>query len=247
MTGVLGIIPASYENERFPGRALKKIGSRTILQRVHDAASRCPELDKIVIGTDDERIRESAASFGAEVLMTSEAHRTGTDRLAEVADYYKDYDVIVNIQGKFPGVASDLISGVVKMKLENEDVDVATAARPFRPDEDPLIPQKVKVALTRKHRALYFSRSMIPFPRHNTELPIYHHIGIYAYSRDFLMRFNTLPRSGLEETEQLELLRVLENDYSMGVHLVDDAMPGVDTPEDLQRLIGMFKSRGLLD
>jgi len=246
MSKVLGVIPARYASTRFPGKVVAKIGSKPMIQWVYEAASRCPEVDKLVIGTDDERVREAAAAFGAEVLMTAETHKSGTDRVKEVAEYYKDYDIIVNIQGDEPGIETELISGVVKQKEEHPEWEVTTAARPFEENEDPLIPNRVKVVLSKKKKALYFSRSLIPFPRNKISEPVYLHLGIYAYQRDFLMRFNTLPGSHLEESESLEQLRVLENDFTMGVHIVKGSLPGVDTKEDLQKITGIFKAKGLI-
>jgi len=246
MAKVLGVIPARYGSTRFPGKVLARIGDKPMVQWVYEAGKKCAEIDKLVIGTDDERVRDACSNFGAEVLMTSEEHKTGTDRLTEVAEYYKDYDVIINIQGDEPGIEPALISGVIKLKIDHPEWEVTTAARPFEPAEDPLMPNRVKVVITRKNRALYFSRSLIPFPRNKTGHPVYLHLGIYAYQRDFLMRFKTLPQSGLEDTESLEQLRVLENDLNMGVHLIEGSLPGVDTPEDLQKIIDIFKRKGYL-
>ena len=247
MAKVLGVIPARFEDQRFPGKLLANIGGKPMIQWVYEAAGECSELDKIVIGTDDERIREAVESFGGEVLMTLEEHKTGTDRLAEVAEFFGDYEIVVNIQGDHPGVDPALISGVARLKKNNPEWAVTTAARPLGEGEDPLPPNIVKVAVSRRNRALYFTRSLIPFPRNNTsDHPIYVHIGIYAYQRDFLLRFNTMPRSGLEETESLEQLRVLENDYNIGVHLVQESLPGVSTQEDLGRLQSRMRAVGKL-
>ena len=217
-----------------------------MVQWVYEAASRCPDLDKLIVATDDERVRDAVKSFGGEVLMTSDHHKAGSDRLAEAAEFYKDYDIVVNIQGDEPGIEPELVSGVVQLLKEHPEWDVTTAARPFEDDEDPLIPNRVKLTLTRKLKVLYFSRSLIPFPRNKTGHPVYLHLGIYAYRREFLLRFRTLPQSGLEDTESLEQLRVLENDFAMGAHLVKGSLPGVDTPEDLQKLISIFRKKGLL-
>ncbi len=243
---VLGAIPARYASERFPGKPLADIGGKPMVQWVYEAAKQCQDLDRVVVATDDERIREAVEAFGGEVLMTSTEHRSGTDRLAEVADYYSDYQVIVNIQGDEPGIEPELIGGVARLKVKHPEWEVTTAARPFESGEDPLIPNRVKVVLSRKGRALYFSRSLIPFPRGKTEQPVYLHLGIYAYQRDFLLRFHTLPESLLEQTEMLEQLRVLENDFTIGVHICEGSLPPVDTPEDLQRIVGIFKKRKLV-
>ncbi|MEQ9365538.1 MAG: 3-deoxy-manno-octulosonate cytidylyltransferase [Leptospirales bacterium] len=243
---VLGAIPARYASERYPGKPLAMIGGKPMVQWVHEAAKQCEDLDHVVVATDDERIREAVEGFGGEVLMTSVDHRSGTDRLAEVAEYYSDYGVIVNIQGDEPGIEPELIGGVARLIVEHPEWEVTTAARPFEAGEDPLIPNRVKVVLSRKGRALYFSRSLLPFPRNKTEQPVYLHLGIYAYQRDFLLRFHTLPDSLLEQTEMLEQLRVLENDFTIGVHICEGSLPPVDTPEDLARIIGIFKKRKLI-
>lgn len=246
-TKVLGAIPARYASERYPGKPLAMIGAKPMVQWVYEAAKKCEDLDHVVIATDDERIREAVEAFGGEVLMTSTDHRSGTDRLAEVADYYSDYEVIVNIQGDEPGIEPELIGGVARLKVKHPEWEVTTAARVFQHGEDPLIPDRVKVVLSRNCRALYFSRSLLPFPRGKTEQPVYLHLGIYAYQRDFLLRFHTLPESLLEQTEMLEQLRVLENDFAIGVHVCEGSLPAVDTPEDLQRIINTFKQRKLIN
>jgi len=243
---VLGVIPARYASQRFPGKVIAPIGRKPMVQWVYEAASKCSDLDKLIVATDDERVRDAVKAFGGEVLMTSEHHKAGSDRLAEVAEFYKDYDIVVNIQGDEPGIEPELVTGVVQLLKEHPEWEVTTAARPFEDDEDPLIPNRVKVTLTKKSKVLYFSRSLIPFPRNKTGHPVFLHLGIYAYRRDFLLRFRTLPQSGLEDTESLEQLRVLENDFSMGAHLVKGSLPGVDTPEDLQKLISIFKKKGML-
>lgn len=245
-TKVLGAIPARYASERYPGKPLAMIGNKPMIQWVYEAAKRCADLDHVVIATDDERIREVVEAFGGEVLMTSTEHRSGTDRLAEVAEYYKDYEVVINIQGDEPGIEPGLIGGVARLKVKHPEWEVTTAARPFASGEDPLVPDRVKVVLSRNCRALYFSRSLLPFPRNKSDDPVYLHLGIYAYQRDFLMRFHTLPDSSLEQIESLEQLRVLENDFTIGVHVCDSSLPSVDTPDDLQAILKIFKERKLI-
>ena len=150
----------------------------------------------------------------------------------------------MNIQGDEPGIEPDLIDGVVRLKRDRPDLAVTTAARPFSADENPDDPNRVKVVLSRGTRALYFSRSRIPFERNTTDLPVYLHLGIYAYDRPFLLDFPKLPPSALERSESLEQLRVLENDASIGVHLVAGSLPGVDTPEDLEKMEAALKAQG---
>ncbi|MCB1315595.1 MAG: 3-deoxy-manno-octulosonate cytidylyltransferase [Leptospiraceae bacterium] len=246
MDKVLGAIPARYDSTRFPGKPLARIGDKPMIQWVYEAARRCRVLDHIVVATDDERIRDAVTAFGGDVILTGDHHQSGTDRLSEVADFYAEHNVIVNIQGDEPGIEPELIEGVVRLKLDHPEWEMTTAARPFTDSEDPLQPDRVKVTLSKHGRALYFSRSLIPFPRNKTANPCYLHLGIYAYQRDFLMRFLTLPGSALEKTEQLEQLRVLENDYNIGVYVTDTSMQPVDTPDDLQVVKSIFKQRKLI-
>ena len=247
MSKVLGAIPARYTSRRFPGKPLEKIGKKPMIQWVWEAASQCEDLDHLVVATDDERIREAVEAFGGDVIMTAENHNSGTDRITEAASSYPDCGIIVNIQGDEPGINRELISGVVRLKIENPKWEMATAARPFQEQEDRLLPERVKVVLSKKGKALYFSRSLIPFPRNKIQQPVYLHLGVYAYQRSFLMRFNTLPNSQLEQAEALEQLRVLENDFSIGVYLVDSSLPSVDTPEDMAEIRRIFKARKLID
>lgn len=246
MSKVLGAIPARYASKRFPGKPLAMIGKKPMIQWVWEAANLCEDLDHLVVATDDLRIQEAVEEFGGRAVMTSADHPSGTDRLAEVAERYPDYDIVVNLQGDEPGMDWNLIGGVVRLKMAHPEWEVATAARPLQQQEDLLLPERVKVVISKKGRALYFSRSLLPFPRYSSGLPFYLHLGIYAYQRDFLLRFGQLPLSLLEKTEALEQLRVLENDFSIGVHIVESSIISVDTPEDIKRVRENFKERGLI-
>lgn len=247
MPKILGVIPVRYASRRFPGKPLEKIGKKTMIQWVWESASQCEDLDHLVVATDDERIRETVEAFGGDVVMTAKDYISGTDRITEAVRSYPDCDIIVNIQGDEPGIDRELISGVVRLKMENPVWEMVTAARPFQKQEDPLIPERVKLVLSKKGKALYFSRSLIPFPRNKSQGAVYLHLGIYAYQRDFLMRFHTLPASQLEQVEALEQLRALENDFSIGVYLTETSLPSVDTPEDMLLIRRMFKERKWID
>ena len=247
MAKVLGVLPARFDDARFPGKVLAEIGGRSVLEWVFHAVSLVPGIDRIVVGTDDERIRDAAAGFGAEVLMTSEDHRTGTDRLAEVVAFCGEgFDTVLNVHANLPGLEPGVITRVLELKLANPAWEMTTAARPFLPSEDPLSPNAVKVVLTKRNRALYFSRSLIPFPRSKTDGTIYRHVGVYAYERAALLRFQTLPQSHLEESESLEQLRVLENDGTVGVCVVEGTLPSVSAPEDVAAVGKLMHARGLL-
>lgn len=240
----LGVIPARYASTRFPGKPLADLGGRPMVQWVYAAAAAAREIDTALVATDDERIFEAVRAFGGEAIMTAADHATGTDRLVEVARARPEFDLIVNIQGDEPGIEASLIDGVTRMKRERPDLAVTTAARPFAPGEDPGDPNRVKVALSASGRALYFSRSLIPFPRNPVDLPAYLHLGIYAYDRPFLLGFPDLPASALERSESLEQLRVLENDAAIGVFLAEESLPGVDTPADLAAMAALLRERG---
>ncbi len=247
MARVLGVIPARFEDSRFPGKVLARIGDRTLLEWVYRSLSRVEGVDQVIVGTDDERVRGEAAAFGAEVLMTSEEHRTGTDRLAEVVAFCGgEFDLVLNVHGNLPGIESSLIARVLALKHANREWEMTTAARPFLKSEDPLSPNAVKVVMTKRNRALYFSRSLIPFPRAKADGPIFRHVGVYAYEREALLRFQTLPQSILEESEALEQLRVLENDGTVGVSVVEDALPSVSAPEDVALVNRLMHERGML-
>ncbi len=246
MSKVLGVIPARYASKRFPGKPLAMIGKKPMIQWVWEAARHCEDLDHLIVATDDSRIEEAVEKFGGKVIMTSADHPSGTDRLAEVARHYPNYDILVNIQGDEPGIDWHLISGVTRLKLTHPEWDITTAARPLQQQEDLLLPERVKVVITKNGRALYFSRSLLPFPRYNCGQPFYLHLGIYAYKRDFLLRFGDLPPSPLEKTEALEQLRALENDFSIGVYITQSSSSSVDTPEDMERVLRNFKERGLV-
>lgn len=247
MATVLGVIPARYGDARFPGKVLAQIGGRSVLEWVYRALSRVPGVDRIVIGTDDERVRDTAESFSAEVLMTAEEHRTGTDRLAEVVAFCgESFDTVLNVHGNLPGLEPSHVTKVLELKLANPGWDVITAARPFLASEDPLSPNAVKVVMTKRNRALYFSRSLIPFPRLKADGIIFRHVGIYAYERAALLRFQTLPQSQLEESEALEQLRVLENDGTVGVSIVEGTLPSVSAPEDVAVVARLMQARGIL-
>lgn len=243
---VLAVIPARYSSTRFPGKVIAKLGNWPMIRYVYEAARQSKLIDKVIIATEDERVREVVESFGGECLITNENHKSGTDRVAEVSNIFPDFEIVINIQGDEPGIEPMLIDGVIQNKIEHPEWEVSTAVRPFKPDEDPLQPNRVKAVITKKGKALYFSRSLIPFPRNPIQHPIYLHLGIYAFERDFLLRFSTLPRSILEDTESLEQLRVIENDFNIGVFITDDSLPGVDTPDDLKVMTNILKQQNKL-
>jgi len=232
-----GVIPARYASSRFPGKALAPIGGRPMIQRVYEGARRARSLRTVVVATDDERIAEACRTFGAPVVMTAAGHPTGTDRLSEVASGLED-EVIVNIQGDEPLIEDFVIDAAVEALLEDPGVSMATVVHAIGPEvrDDP---NRVKVVIDRNGRALYFSRSPIPYVRADGTPPdtIWQHVGLYAYRRAFLLDFVGLPPTPAEQAEGLEQLRALEHGHPIRCAAVEGwhSLP-VDVPEDVPRV-----------
>ncbi|TGN20473.1 3-deoxy-manno-octulosonate cytidylyltransferase [Leptospira idonii] len=242
---ILGVIPARFASTRFPGKPLALIGSKPMIEWTYSHSKQAKSLDRLVVATDDSRIKEAVLSFGGEVVMTREDHETGTDRIIEVASLFPEYDVIVNIQGDEPGIESELIEGVADLKLKHPDWEMTTAAVRFSDTEDPKDPNRVKVVFDRLSRAAYFSRSPIP-ASFKKDAEYFRHLGIYCYERSFLLNYNSLPKSDWETVESLEQLRALQNGNTIGVFLANKANLGVDSPGDLELVTQEFKKRGLI-
>jgi len=223
-----GVIPARYASRRFPGKPLAPINGKPMIQHVYERASEARRLSRLIVATDDERIADAAASFGAEVLMTSPRHRTGTERVAEVAENLSS-PVVVNIQGDEPLIRGSLIDELVEA-LQGETIPMATLAARTDASASAADRNTVKVVMDRNGFALYFSRSTIPSSPGDF---IWKHIGVYGYQRDFLLEFGALPPSRLEACEGLEQLRALENGYRIKVITTEVPLLSVDTPRDI--------------
>lgn len=236
MSKVIAIIPARWGSTRFPGKPLHLIAGKPLIQHVWERACSAKSLDGVIVATDDMRIAEVAFGFGAEVSMTSPKHRSGTDRIAEVAKRLPSAIThVMNIQGDEPVVDPALINRLAKTMMAEPALPMVTVANPFSPDEDPANPNAVKVVLGRDKNALYFSRSPIPYPRDTESSVVYYrHQGIYGYSRKFLLQFIRWKPSVLEGIEQLEQLRALENGAKIRVLITKNASIGVDTPADIK-------------
>jgi len=233
----LGIIPARWGATRFPGKPLHPIAGKPLLRHVWERCRRARALQSVIIATDDMRIAESAFEWGAEVAMTSTKHRSGTDRIAEVAMNAPDCTHVINIQGDEPLIAPKLIDRLVKELQRDSKLEMITAAHPFADEREIDSPHQVKVVVALNRNALYFSRSAIPFvqdPANSVRL--FRHQGIYGYSRDLLLRFVRWKASPLERAESLEQLRALENGVIIRVVLTSSGSPGVDTPEDAETI-----------
>lgn len=246
---VAAIIPARYASTRFPGKPLASETGKPLIQHVVERVSEARRVDRVIVATDDERIAQAVRSFGGHAEMTREDHPSGTDRIAEVAERLDpDFETVINVQGDEPEIESASIDLLVEVLASHPDCPVATLACPFRSSQDAESPDNVKVVLNERGRALYFSRSLIPFQRDpdvsaEGEPPGLLHVGIYAYRRKFLLKFADWRPSRLEKIEKLEQLRVLERGYRMAVGLVERAAIGVDTPADYSAFVKRYKER----
>jgi len=236
------IIPARFGSTRFPGKALHQIAGKPLVQHVWERCCHAHGIDLIIIATDDARIADAACSFGAEVEMTSPKHRSGTDRVAEVARRHRNLQIVINVQGDEPLIDPKLISRLVRELASRTQIGMVTAASPFPRGGDPGNPNAVKVVSNSQGNALYFSRCPIPFVRDGSAAHVHllHH-GIYGFRREFLLQFVRWKPGVLEKLEQLEQLRALENGATIRLISTRTAGPvGVDTPEDavvMERLI----------
>lgn len=239
----VGIVPARHASTRFPGKPLVPIAGVPMLQRVVEGARSARELRDVIVATDDERIAEACARFGAPVVLTSPEHPTGTDRLAEVAAGLQD-DVVVNVQGDEPLIEGFVVDAVVAALREAGDAPMATAAHVMDPAgvDDP---NRVKVVLDTQGHALWFSRSPIPFHRSGPAPDWLQHVGLYAYRREFLLRYVGLPPTPAERAEGLEQLRALEHGHRIRCAVVEgwESVP-VDVPADVGRVEAVLRARG---
>ena len=237
---VLCVIPARYDSTRLPGKPLADIAGKPMIQRVYERAAEAKLPELVVVATDDARVLAAMESCGGKAMMTAKDHPTGTDRLAEVARAYANYDVIINVQGDEPLIAPQIIDDLATAFTEEPELKMATVMTVIE-DEEKNNPNNVKVVTDKNGYALYFSRSLIPYPRTAGVVPVYKHIGIYAYRRDFLLEYAKMLPTSLEQSESLEQLRALENGYRIKVIKTDCKFVGVDTPEDLARVNAIYK------
>lgn len=232
----LGVIPARYHSTRLPGKPLVDIGGRPMIQHVYENALGSSLLDEVIVATDDKRVVDAVRRFGGKAEMTSKDHSTGTDRVAEVAGKF-DAPVVVNIQGDEPFICAGMIDEIVHPLRVEEGIHICTLMHEIKDADDYDNPNVVKVVTDEKGFALYFSRSLIPYPRRREDHHAYEHIGIYAYPTEFLLQFARMRQTPLEKTESLEQLRALETGYRIKVILTRQKyIPlSVDTPQDLER------------
>jgi 3-deoxy-manno-octulosonate cytidylyltransferase (CMP-KDO synthetase) len=237
----VAVIPARYASTRLPGKPLLDRTGKYLIQHVYEQVRRASRVSEVIVATDDRRIFEAVGSFGGRAALTRDDHTSGTDRVAEVAAGL-DADIVVNVQGDEPEIDPGHIDRLVALLAEKAECEMATLACPFPEGSDPGDANAVKVVVDAAGRALYFSRSPIPFPRDGEDLLEHRadfllHFGMYAYRRDFLLRLAGWPVGRLEQIEKLEQLRVLERGAAIAVGMVDSAAIGIDTPADYEAFI----------
>ena len=235
---VIAIIPARYASTRFPGKPLVDIAGKPMIQHVCERTSQAASVGRVIVATDDERIRSAVEDFGGEVVMTRDDHPSGTDRLAEVAAGIKS-DLIVNVQGDEPLINPAMIDQAVEPLLANDAIEMGTLKCRITSEEEYLNPNVVKVVTDHDNFALYFSRSPLPFLREQDwrEVSLYKHVGLYVYRRDLLLTYPDLPETALEKAEKLEQLRALEHGHRIYVAETGHQSIGVDAPEDVAKVL----------
>jgi len=239
------IIPARYASTRFPAKILAADTGKPLVQHVVDQVKKCRRVEQTIVATDDPRIVDALKPFGTDARMTLPAHQSGTDRVWEIAHSLKPNSIIVNVQGDEPEIEPEIIDALVEvMEAGEERYPMATAATQFPAGADPNDPNLVKVVMGLDNRALYFSRAPIPWPREKnstTNAPYYLHLGIYAYTWEFLKHYVAWKPSPLEQTERLEQLRALEHGRTIYVLKVARATHGIDTREQYEDFVKRYK------
>ena len=234
---LIAMIPARYGATRFPAKLMQDLCGKPVIVHTYQRVADTNLFDQVYVVTDDDRIENAIHEVGGKVIRSQKEHNSGSDRLAE-ASKDLEVDIIVNVQGDEPFTNKENLQKVIDIFVNDPQKNIAVASlmeRITHPD-DIANPNNVKVVVNKFNEALYFSRSVIPFPRDtNTKVPYYKHIGIYAYRKDALQQFTQLPPSLLEETEKLEQLRYLENGFKIRLAVTDIPTIGIDTPEDLEK------------
>ncbi len=236
MKNAIGVIPARFGSTRFPKKVIADLNGKPIIQHIWENCKKAKMLDDLVIATDNDEVMEVIKSFGGKAVFTSPDHMTGTDRIAEVVNAI-DVNVIVNIQGDEPLIQAEMVDSLVRTILDHKNISMASLMKKMENLDEINNPNVVKVIVDKNGFAIYFSRSPIPYPRLKEEAKLYYkHLGIYAYTKDFLYEYTNLPKSYLEKCESLEQLRVLENGYKIKMVETKFDTIGVDTPDDLEKV-----------
>ncbi len=248
---IIAIIPARFGSTRFPGKSLVPIQDKPMIQWVYERTRMSRLIDHVIVATDDERIMKAVSSFGGEAVMTSSSHATGTDRVAEVVQRI-ECDIVVNVQGDEPLIQAAMIDEAISPLLLDPSVPMATLCKKIERKEEAFDPNTVKVVFDKNGFALYFSRAPIPWSRDgwtgkmsfsdlSLDGPMFKHIGLYVYRRDFLLDYSKMQQTTLEAMEKLEQLRVLEHGCKIKVIATEHESFGVDIPDDLSKILQRLK------
>ena len=251
---IIGIIPARYGSTRFPGKVLADIHGKPLIQWVYEQAQKSKKLDRVIIATDDDKVYSKVKNFGGEVVMTSSSHESGTDRCAEVAKELnlEESDIVLNIQGDEPLISPNQIDDLASL-LDKEDIQLGTLVKKGGKEDDILSENLVKVVLRKDGSAIYFSRSPLPHIRGKEKeswgklTQFWTHVGLYGYKVKCLMKITNLEVGELESLEKLEQLRWIENGFTIFTKETKEKNIGVDTPEDLKRILDLLENKKALD
>lgn len=235
------IIPARYGSSRLEGKPLLKAKNKYIIQWVWEKACKCKGIDRVIVATDDDRIYFACQEFGAEVEMTSSSHKSGSDRIAEVASRHEEISYIINLQGDEPLIEEENIELVRKGVVEDSTADISTLVREIKDEDEVNNPNLVKCIFDVNNYAMYFSRSKIPYERNAGKAKFYGHLGIYGYKREALFRMTDLPQTTYEMAESLEQLRALQNGMKIKIAIVNNVPVGIDTVEDFEKFKSMVE------
>ncbi|HAP19683.1 MAG TPA: 3-deoxy-manno-octulosonate cytidylyltransferase [Lachnospiraceae bacterium] len=244
---IIGVIPARYKSSRFPGKPLVSICGKPMIYWVYKQAKKVKEFDKIYIATDDERIKTACEEHNMNVIMTSDKHATGSDRVAEVASKV-DGDLFVNVQGDEPVINPEMIRQVISIFLEDDSVYFGSLKKEITDLDEIRATSTVKVVTDDKGDAMYFSRSVIPSNLKDGKLArVFRHVGIYAYKKEFLLEFSKMPQSELELGEGIEPLRAMQRGYKMRLKETSYTSIGVDLPEHVAKVERVLRGEETLD
>ncbi len=246
LTKTLAIIPARYASSRFPGKPLVKIAGKSMIQHVWERAMQTPSISEVLVATDDQRILDAVEKFGAEGVLTSKKHKSGTDRTIEALSE-RSCDWVLNIQSDEPLVYPGDLERLIQESIKTKGTKGATLIYKIYSEAEKNDPNVVKVILNKRRQAIYFSRSLIPFPRslQSSNCSVWKHLGVYLFKKDFLLKFDQWPQSQLEQTENLEQLRILENGETLLCVESENDTIGVDVPEDILLAEKMMKKNRL--
>lgn len=243
---IIAVIPARYDSTRFPGKVLAKDTGKFLIQHTFEQVCRAEIIKKVIIATDSTEVQTACKSFGADCIMTACSHQSGTDRIAEAVKTI-DTDIVINVQADEPEIEPENINLLAQLMIDNRQVKMATLAAKFKTTTQITDPNIVKVIIGKDRFAKYFSRSVIPYCRKKGPVgninDYYRHLGIYAYTKDFLLHITTLPAGRLEQIEQLEQLRVIEYGFQILTGLVSRTADGIDTPRQYAEFVKRYTGR----